>query len=302
MFINGYVYNCLIKSDYFTQTWLESMLLIDYIKNHYGDKRGNKASFLRDNPDILPQELNRWINAELKVNLETGEIYKPTSKKINLKKEAVAVMLTPKATIECNQISNDEESRVDNKINTPVQAISEVINRHFKVLSHTSEVFEYQNVFEELMKELLEKKLINLKVPKNSIAESNRLYIPRTDYYWYGGVVADRVAKMLGSLEAYLWRERLMTESEVIFLGTANNVVAGHFICERVCKLFKKMKNSYKKEQGTWGSRKDIEDAANQYLYRFALGIIPPAIFIYDEDSQLRLIEYAHDHYAYAMN
>jgi hypothetical protein len=280
------------------------MLLIDYIKNYYGDKRGNKASFLRDNPDILPQELNRWINAELKVNLETGEIYKPTSKKINLKKEAVAAMssLVPEATIECNQISNDEESRVDNKINTPVQAISEVINRHFAVLSHTSEVFEYQTVFEELMNELLEKKLINLRVPKNSIAESNRLYIPRTDYYWYGGVVADRVAKMLGSLEVYLWRERLMTESEVIFLGTANNVVAGYFICERVCKLFKKMKNSYKKEQGTWGSRKDIEDTANQYLYRFALGIIPPAIFIYDEDSQLRLIEYAHGHYSYAMN
>ena len=152
------------------------------------------------------------------------------------------------------------------------------------------------------MNELLEKKLINLRVPKNSIAESNRLYITRTDYYWYGGVVADRVAKMLGSLEVYLWRERLMTESEVIFLGTANNVVAGYFICERVCKLLKKMKNSYKKEQGTWGSKKDIEDTANQYVYRFAQGIIPPAIFIYDEDSQLLLIDYAHAHYSYAMN
>ena len=151
------------------------MLLIDYIKNHYGDKRGNKANFLRDNPDILPQELNRWVNAELKVNLETGEIYKPTSKKINLKKEAVAAMLTPKATIECNQISNDEESRVDNKINAPVQAISEVINRHFKVLSHTCEVFEYQNVFEELMKELLEKKLINYYDPQKLDTISSHL-------------------------------------------------------------------------------------------------------------------------------
>lgn len=294
-----------IKLGYFTQTWLESMLLIDYIKNHYRDKRGNKANFLRDNPDILPQELNRWINAALKVNLETGEIYKPTSKKINLKKKAVDTTmsgLTPEVIIEFNQILNDEENRVDNKINTPVQAISEVINRHFAVISYTSEIFEYQTVFEELMNELLEKKLINLRVSKNSIAESNRLYIPRTDYYWYGGVVADRVAKMLGSLEVYLWRETLITESEVIFLGTANNVVAGYFICERVCKLLKKMKSSYKKEQGAWGSKKDIECTANQYVYRFALGIIPPAIFIYDEDSQLRLIEYAHDHYSYAMN
>lgn len=61
------------------------MLLIDYINKNYGTERGNKAAFLRDNSHILAQELNRWLNAGLKINLETGEIYKPTSKMVNLK-------------------------------------------------------------------------------------------------------------------------------------------------------------------------------------------------------------------------
>lgn len=61
-----------------------SMYLIDYIEDKYGNKRGNKAAFLSDNPHIIPQELSRWLKANLKVNLRTGEIYKPTSKGINL--------------------------------------------------------------------------------------------------------------------------------------------------------------------------------------------------------------------------
>lgn len=67
------------------QSEVKNMLLIEYIEKNYGTKRGNKAAFLRDNSHILPQELNRWLKAELKVNDITGEIYKPTSKLINPK-------------------------------------------------------------------------------------------------------------------------------------------------------------------------------------------------------------------------
>ncbi|WP_142816638.1 hypothetical protein [Serratia liquefaciens] len=43
------------------------MLLIDYIDSVYGTVRGNRARFLKDNPDILPQELSRWLKAGLMV-------------------------------------------------------------------------------------------------------------------------------------------------------------------------------------------------------------------------------------------
>ncbi|WP_320705112.1 hypothetical protein [Enterobacter asburiae] len=50
------------------------MLLTDYIDSVYGTTRGNRARFLKDNPDILPQELSRWLKAGLKIRPETGEI------------------------------------------------------------------------------------------------------------------------------------------------------------------------------------------------------------------------------------
>ena len=62
------------------------MLLIEYIVKHYGDKRGNKAAFLRDNTNIRPQELTRMLNVGKRVDLQTGDIYKPSTEKIeNLK-------------------------------------------------------------------------------------------------------------------------------------------------------------------------------------------------------------------------
>ena len=60
------------------------MTVDDYIKTRYGTQRGAQAEFLRDNPHILAQELNRWKKTH-SVHLETGEIYKATSKKITLK-------------------------------------------------------------------------------------------------------------------------------------------------------------------------------------------------------------------------
>ncbi|MCW8336666.1 hypothetical protein [Vibrio paucivorans] len=60
------------------------MYLIDFIEARYGSKRGNKKKFLEDNPDILAPELSRWLKNGYKVNLASGEIYKPASKKVNL--------------------------------------------------------------------------------------------------------------------------------------------------------------------------------------------------------------------------
>jgi len=60
------------------------MKLNEYIETRYGSHRGAQADFLRDNPHILPQELTRWKKTH-SVHLGTGEIYKPTSKKVLLK-------------------------------------------------------------------------------------------------------------------------------------------------------------------------------------------------------------------------
>lgn len=55
------------------------MLLTGHIDRVYGIARGNRARFLEDNPDILPQQRNRWLKGGLKIRAETGEIYKPVS-------------------------------------------------------------------------------------------------------------------------------------------------------------------------------------------------------------------------------
>lgn len=60
------------------------MQLSDYIDGVYGASRGNRARFLKDNPDILPQELSRWLKAGLKIRPETGEIYKPVSRRVRV--------------------------------------------------------------------------------------------------------------------------------------------------------------------------------------------------------------------------
>lgn len=60
------------------------MLLIEYIETRYGKQRGNKKRFLDDNPLIIAPELSRWIKNGYKVNISNGDIYKPSSKKLNL--------------------------------------------------------------------------------------------------------------------------------------------------------------------------------------------------------------------------
>ncbi len=305
------------------------MLLIEYIEHHYGQQRGNKAQFLRDNPTILPQELTRWIRAGLKVNVATGDIYKPTSKPLQVvEKPEASHQLSPETRTKLKSCAEqwgleadslidrllDDESdrhqilrRIENRKEVienraPFQVLAEIINRQCAVLSQASEIDDYQMMLDQLIHELLEKKLIQVRVLEKGIAESQRLNIPRTAYYWYGGVIADGVAKRLGAFEVYLWHEILATESEVVFLGSPNNVVVCYLLCDRLCRLLKKTKSAYKKDQGKWGSKAEIEETANHYVYRFAQGIMDSDIYIYDEDSQMRLIEYADEKYRYAMD
>lgn len=80
------------------------MLLTDYIDSVYGTARGNRARFLKDNPDILPQELSRWLKAGLKIRPETGKIYKPVSRRVRIP-SAVAAGLASFSLTTCVNVS-----------------------------------------------------------------------------------------------------------------------------------------------------------------------------------------------------
>ncbi len=60
------------------------MLLIEYIESRYGKERGNKSKFIQDNPIFTPQDLSRCIRKQYRVNIQTGEVYPPTERKIKL--------------------------------------------------------------------------------------------------------------------------------------------------------------------------------------------------------------------------
>lgn len=78
----------------------------------------------------------------------------------------------------------------------PEQKIAGIVCRYFSALSERSETGAWHRVLEVLVQELTESDLLSFHT--GNIAESRRLNIPRTAYYWYGGFVAKRVAMMLG--------------------------------------------------------------------------------------------------------
>lgn len=300
------------------------MLLIEYIDSVYGAERGNRARFLKDNPDILPQELSRWLKAGLKIRPETGEIYKPVSRQVRVPSAvatrsgiflsdtlrervaslAVANNVTPDAMldalVEREELCRKLSLKTDSQTTVPEQQIAGIVSRYFSALSEHSETDAWHRTMEVLVRELTESDLLSFHT--GNIAESRRLNIPRNAYYWYGGFVAKRVAMMLGCFDIYLWNEMMRPESDVVFVGDARNVVACYFICQQMCRLLKSVRLKWRKQQGTWGSRAELDEAAHRYTQRLAEGIMENGIFIGgDEQNFYRLHHYAEKHYAWAM-
>ncbi|EHC9819287.1 hypothetical protein JYZ60_003681 [Salmonella enterica subsp. enterica serovar Newport] len=300
------------------------MLLSDYIDRVYGRSRGNRARFLKDNPDILPQELSRWLKAGLKIRPETGEIYKPVSRRVrvpdvaaaeagvflsdNLRGRlttlAVAQNVTPdamlSALVEREELRRQLAPVPAGEDTVPEQLIAGVVSRHFASLSEHSETEAWHLVLSALVSELVEADLLSFHA--GNVTESRRLNIPRTAYYWYGGFVAKRVAMMLGCYHVYLWNDMMHPESDVVFIGDARNVVACWFICQQMCRLLKAVRLNWRKQQGTWGSRAELDEAAHRYTQRLAEEIMENGIFIGgDEQNFYRLHRYAEKKYAWAM-
>jgi hypothetical protein len=300
------------------------MLLLDYIDILYGSTHGNKTRFLKDNPDILPQELSRWLKAGLKIRAETGEIYKPVSRRVRVPsaiaagagvfltddlRERVASLATAQnvttdamlnALVEREELCRKLSPVADSGIAVPEQQIAGIVSRHFAALSEHSETLAWHRVLEGLVRELTESDLLSFHT--GNIAESRRLNIPRTAYYWYGGFVAKRVAMMLGCFDVYLWNEMMRPDSDVVFVGDARNVVACYFICQQLCRQLKAVRLNWRKQQGAWGGRAELDEAAHQYTQRLTEGIMDNGIFIGgDEQNFYRLHLYAEKHYAWAM-
>ncbi|EDW4369307.1 hypothetical protein AA445_005365 [Salmonella enterica subsp. diarizonae] len=300
------------------------MLLSDYIDRVYGSSRGNRARFLKDNPDILPQELSRWLKAGLKIRPETAEIYKPVSRRVrvpdvaaaeagvflsdNLRGRlttlAVAQNVTPDAMLSALVEREELRRRLApvpaGEDSVPEQLIAGVVSRHFASLSERSETEAWHLVLSALVSELVEADLLSFHT--GNVTESRRLNIPRTAYYWYGGFVAKRVAMMLGCFDVYLWNEMIRPESDVVFIGDARNVVACYFICQQMCRLLKAVRLNWRKQQGPWGSRTELDEESHQYAKRLAYSVLDNGIFIGgDEQRSHRLYRYAEKHYARAM-
>ncbi|ENL9264133.1 hypothetical protein AB6K26_004574 [Salmonella enterica] len=300
------------------------MLLSDYIDRVYGRSRGNRARFLKDNPDILPQELSRWLKAGLKIRPETGEIYKPVSRRVRvpdvaaaeagvflsdslrgrLTTLAAAQNVTPdamlSALVEREELRRQLAPVPAGEDTVPEQLIAGVVSRHFASLSERSETEAWHLVLSALVSELVEADLLSFHT--GNVTESRRLHIPRTAYYWYGGFVEKRVAMMLGCYHVYLWNDIMCPDSDVVFVGDARNVVACYFICQQMCRLLKAVRLNWRKQQGAWGSRAELDEAAHRYTQRLAEEIMENGIFIGgDEQNFYRLHRYAEKKYPWAM-
>ncbi|MFX2611060.1 hypothetical protein [Enterobacter mori] len=300
------------------------MLLGDYIDRVYGASRGSRARFLKDNPDILPQELSRWLKAGLKIRPETGEIYKPVSRRVRVPAAAAAssgVFLSDHLRERLTTLAAGQGVTPDNMLialvereelrrqltpvpacedAVPEQQIAGVVSRHFASLSERSETEAWHLVLSALVSELVETDLLSFHTA--SVSGSRRLHIPRTAYYWYGGFVAKRVAMMLGCYQVYLWNDIMCPDSDVVFVGEPRNVVVCYFVCQQMCRLLKAVRLSWRKQQGAWGSRTELDDESHQYAKRLAYSVMDNGIFIGgDEQRSHRLYRYAEKHYAWAM-
>nr|AKN37121.1 hypothetical protein [Vibrio genomosp. F6] len=62
-----------------------NITFLAYINSRYSSAHGNQKLFLKDNSHISASEVSRWISKGYKIDLKTGDIFKPSNKKVNIK-------------------------------------------------------------------------------------------------------------------------------------------------------------------------------------------------------------------------
>ncbi|EHP4331134.1 hypothetical protein KO849_004198 [Salmonella enterica] len=96
----------------------------------------------------------------------------------NVTSEAMLNALVTREEL-CRQLS----LQADSDDTVPEQQIAGMVSRYFSALSERSETDACHRVLELLVRELTESDLLSFHT--GNIAESRRLNIPRTAYYWY---------------------------------------------------------------------------------------------------------------------
>lgn len=196
---------------------------------------------------------------------------------------------------------SDNLDKEGSKETAPSQKITKICKKHLSLLNHDSESFTIRKAIESLHADLLSQKTISVNTRKGSIVESQRLKPSRVAYYWYAGVLAKRIAMWFGALDVYLWNELLHPFSEVLFVGMPTNVEICYQVFLHLYQLFEKTKVAYKKNAGNWSSKKEMEEEANHYMYKFVQELNHTQAFIENDDCNKLLYDYADKKFAYAM-
>ena len=170
------------------------------------------------------------------------------------------------ALVEREELCRKLSLQTDNGDAVPGQQIAGIVSRYFSALSERSETAAWYRGPEGLVRELTESGLLSFHSGNN--AGSRQLNIPRTAYYWYGGFIAKRAAMMPGCYDIYLWNEMMRPDSDVVSAGDARYVIACYFICQQICRLLKAVRLNWRKQQGAWGSRAELDEAAHRYKQR----------------------------------
>ncbi len=79
------------------------------------------------------------------------------------------------------------------------------------------------------------------------------------------------------------------------------NVEVCYQVFLHLYQLFEKTKTIYKKNAGTWGSKKEMESEANNYMYKFVQELDHTQAYIENDNYNKALYDYADKKFAYAM-
>lgn len=114
-----------------------SMGFNDYLIKVYGKKRGAVALFLKDNPDVLPQEVTRWRKTHL-VDAD-GNLYLPSTRKIKVT-TAEHVIRRGCMAADLVEVLDDAKCQLEN-----LAVVQLSIAIHRKVRGGKNIVFNYKN-------------------------------------------------------------------------------------------------------------------------------------------------------------
>ena len=79
------------------------------------------------------------------------------------------------------------------------------------------------------------------------------------------------------------------------------NVEVCYQVFLHLYQLFKKAKTAYKKDSGNLGSRNEMEEEANRYMYEFAQELDHIQAYIENNNFNKLLYDYADEKFAYVI-